>query len=531
VKLQILHLEDNHDDVELVRHSLARQGMDFELHAVNSSQEYLAALKQQRFDVILSDSGLPGYDSRAALVAAQARSPNTPFVIVSAGTSMLPGSAAHVSKSNVSQLADVIQRACEQASSGAPQHSARYVHGMQHLVGVVQRLSMARDLDSITAIVRRAARELTGADGATFVLRDTDKCYYLDEDAIGPLWKGQRFPMSACISGWAMLNRQAAVIPDIYQDERIPHDAYRVTFVKSLVMMPVRTEAPLAAIGVYWKDEHDAQPEEVHLLQALADSTSIALEAGDLFQNLERRVEQRTAELHQRSTELEVVNRELEAFSYSVAHDLRSPLITIDGFSQVLQETAAPRLTADDRSHLDRIDQAVVRMRRLIDDLMGLAKIVRAPMQRVETDLSAIAVEVIQELRATADSRTVEVIIAPRLFVSGDPGLLRVVLANLLGNAWKFTSKRPAARIELGMQSGAGGNEVYYVRDNGAGFDPNHASRLFAPFSRCHTQQEFPGTGIGLATVQRVIHRHGGQIWAESRLGKGASFLFTLPRA
>jgi signal transduction histidine kinase len=413
----------------------------------------------------------------------------------------------------------------------AQPHSARYVRGMQHLVGVVQRLSMARNLDAITAIVRRAARQLTGADGATFVLRDGEKCYYFDEDAIGPLWKGQRFPMSACISGWAMLNRQAAVVPDIYQDPRIPHDAYRATFVKSLVMMPVRTEAPIAAIGVYWKDPHQPLPEEVQLLQALADSTSIALEAADLFQNLERRVEQRTTQLHQRSAELEVVNRELEAFSYSVAHDLRSPLITIDGFCQVLHETASARLNADDLSHLERIEQAVVRMRRLIEDLMSLSKIVRAPMERTETDLSSLAAEIAQELRATGGARIVEIIIPPHLVVSGDPGLLRVVLANLLGNAWKFTSKRPAARIEMGRHVEVTGREVFSVRDNGAGFDPSFTERLFAPFTRCHTQQDFPGTGIGLATVQRVIHRHGGEIWAESKPDQGASFFFTLPRA
>jgi signal transduction histidine kinase/CheY-like chemotaxis protein len=529
VKLQILHLEDNRDDVELVRHNLARGGLEFELHAVESASDYLSALDEKRYDVILSDSGLPGYDSRAALLAAQARSPSTPFIVVSAADSGLAGSAAFVSKTDVTQLAEVIQRTCQNAQD-PPQHSARYVRGMQHLVGVVQRLSMARDLDSITAIVRRAARELTGADGASFVLRDADKCYYLDEDAIGPLWKGQRFPLTACISGWAMLNRQAAAIEDIYRDPRIPHDAYRSTFVKSLVMMPIRSESPIGAIGVYWKDTRQALAEEVSLLQALADSTSIALEAADLFANLERRVEQRTAELHQRTTELEVVNRELEAFSYSVAHDLRSPLITIDGFCQILQETCAPRLTEEDRSHLDRIDQAVIRMRRLIEDLMGLAKIVRAPMQRVQVDLTMIATEVIGELRATGAPRSADIIIAPYLLANGDPGLLRVVLSNLLGNAWKFTSKKPTARIELGMKHDAQKNDIYFVRDNGAGFDPGFADRMFSPFSRCHSQQEFPGTGIGLATVQRVIHRHGGQIWAEAQVDRGATFYFTLPR-
>jgi light-regulated signal transduction histidine kinase (bacteriophytochrome) len=168
-------------------------------------------------------------------------------------------------------------------------------------------------------------------------------------------------------------------------------------------------------------------------------------------------------------------------------------------------------------------------MRRLIEDLMGLAKIVRAPMQRMPVDLTMIATEVIDELRATGAPRSADIVIAPRLLANGDPGLLRVVLANLLGNAWKFTSKKAMARIELGMKHDAE-KEVYFVRDNGAGFDPGFADRMFSPFSRCHSQQEFPGTGIGLATVQRVIHRHGGQIWAESQVDRGATFYFTLPR-
>jgi diguanylate cyclase (GGDEF)-like protein len=165
------------------------------------------------------------------------------------------------------------------------------------LVDAVQALSRSRDLRTIQAIVRTAARELTGADGATFVLRDEGCCYYADEDAIAPLWKGQRFPLSACISGWAMLNRQHTVIPDIYADDRIPHDAYRPTFVKSLVMVPIRDTEPIGAIGNYWADAHAATPQEVALLQALANSTAIAMENVAVLDQLEARVADRTAEL------------------------------------------------------------------------------------------------------------------------------------------------------------------------------------------------------------------------------------------
>ena len=169
--------------------------------------------------------------------------------------------------------------------------------GMSYLLEVVQELSLAHDLDSVQRIVRQAARRLTGCDGASFILRDGDRCFYADEDAIGPLWKGMHFPLESCISGWAMQNRQPAVIADIYADPRIPHEAYRPTFVKSLVMVPIRTHAPIGAIGNYWAHRREPEPEEVKLLQALADCTSIAMENVQLCQNFEHRVQERTREL------------------------------------------------------------------------------------------------------------------------------------------------------------------------------------------------------------------------------------------
>jgi signal transduction histidine kinase len=405
-----------------------------------------------------------------------------------------------------------------------------YTRGMQHLVTVVQRLSLARNLETVMAIVRRAARELTGADGASFVMREGDLCYYADEDAISPLWKGQRFPLSTCISGWAMLNRQHVLIEDIYADDRIPHDAYRPTFVKSLVMVPIRRVEPIGAIGTYWANSHRATPEEMSLLQALADSASIAMEAVDVFSNLERRVAERTEELNRRTTELEVLNRELEAFSYSVAHDLRAPLLTIDGFAQVLAETTRDVLDDTARGHLGHIQSSVARMHRLIEDMLGLSRIVRTPMAETTVDLSAIAHEIAKRLQDSALERRGEFIIAPGLVAEGDTGLLRIALENLLANAWKFTSKREHARIELDASTDLDGSTIYRVSDNGAGFDPRYAGKLFGPFQRCHSQAEFPGTGIGLATVQRIVHRHGGKIWAEAQVDKGATFFFTLAR-
>lgn len=179
-----------------------------------------------------------------------------------------------------------------------------YVDGMERLVHAIQELSLARSLPDLQRIVRSSARELTGCDGATFVLRDNDSCYYADEDAIAPLWKGSRFPIRSCISGWAMLNRDAAVIPDIYGDPRIPHALYRPTFVKSLVMVPIRKLEPIGAIGNYWANPHHPSDQEVHLLQALADSTSIAMENVQVYSELERRVRDRTAALEDANEEI-----------------------------------------------------------------------------------------------------------------------------------------------------------------------------------------------------------------------------------
>ena len=537
MKLRILHLEDNTDDVDLVRLSLARGGLNCDILPVNSGDSFLAALQRPEFDVILSDSGVPGYDGRAALAAAHDRCPGVPFIIVSGhpqrdnNPQVQARAAGAVAKSELEQLAPTIRNVLQNSTPAREEEleTASYVWGMQQLVSVVQRLALARNLQSIMEIVRHAARTLVGADGATFVLRDGDNCFYAEEDAIGPLWKGRRFPLSACISGWAMLNRQPAVIEDIYQDARIPHEAYRPTFVKSLVMMPIRTLAPVGAIGVYWSRQHRATSEEVDLLQALADSTAVAIESVDVLASLEQRLVERTGELQRRSAQLEMLNRELEAFSYSVAHDLRAPLITIDGFTQVLLESGGDKLGATDRNHLERICGGARRMHRLINDLLQLSKIVRAPMQHTNVDLSRMAQEIVRALRDSSPERAAAIVIADNLTSTGDAGLLRIALENLFSNAWKFTSKSANPRIEFGARLDRSGRRAYYIRDNGAGFDPRFAANLFSPFRRLHAESQFPGTGIGLATVQRIVHRHSGEIWAEAAVERGACFYFTLP--
>jgi len=245
----------------------------------------------------------------------------------------------------------------------------------------------------------------------------------------------------------------------------------------------------------------------------------------------QRKAAEKLKELNDRmardNDELDALNKELEAFSYAVSHDLRAPLRAIDGFSQALLEDYADRLDGDGRDYLSRVRKAAQRMGELIDDLLKLARITRGDMNTGEVDLSALAEEILNRLRLEDPQRAAGFIIAPGLTVHGDPRFLRIAMENLLNNAWKFTAGKIPARIEFGRTE-RNGAPAYVVRDNGAGFDMAHADKLFGAFQRLHDAGAFPGTGIGLATVQRIIRKHGGNIWAEAAPDQGAAFYFTL---
>lgn len=232
-------------------------------------------------------------------------------------------------------------------------------------------------------------------------------------------------------------------------------------------------------------------------------------------------------ELRLRNAQLDSANKELEAFSYSVSHDLRAPLRSIDGFSQALLEDCAGKLDETEKSHLDRIRAGTMRMGMLIDDLLNLSRVARAEIHRETVDISELARSVVADLQKRQPERQIEFSIQDSMEAMGDPRLLRLVYENLIGNAWKFTSKRTSARIEVGRIND-NGTRTYFICDNGAGFDQAYAGKLFGAFQRLHGMAEFPGTGVGLATVQRIVHRHGGRIWAEGVVGLGASFYFTL---
>jgi signal transduction histidine kinase len=268
---------------------------------------------------------------------------------------------------------------------------------------------------------------------------------------------------------------------------------------------------------------------DIIIFSVLVMITSRALHHADIERKqLVDKTEELNERLRKRSAELEIINNELRTFSYSVSHDLRTPLRSIDGFSRILSEDYQNSLDMQGKDYLQRIRGAAQRMAILIDDLLKLSRVTRAEMHCTTVDLSSVAYVIAAELQEGDRNRRVEFAISEGLRVQGDETLLRVVIENLLGNAWKFTSRHTRARIEFGADGQEGDRTIYYVRDDGAGFDMRYASKLFGAFQRLHAVTEFPGTGIGLATVQRIIHRHGGRVWAEGETEKGATFYFAL---
>jgi signal transduction histidine kinase len=276
----------------------------------------------------------------------------------------------------------------------------------------------------------------------------------------------------------------------------------------------------------------DGAPAELSVLVGAFNQMLTQIEQRDRqLQGARDELEDRVA---QRTAELAAANKELESFSYSVSHDLRAPLRSIDGFSVALLEDYGDKFDAEGRGHFERIRAATRRMGVLIDDMLELARVTRAEMQRERVDLSAIARAVEADIRKSDGARKVECVIGDGIEAVGDVRLLRVVMDNLLRNAWKYTSKHPSARIEFGQICdqpcnnpwNGGHKPVFFVKDDGAGFDPAYAGKLFGAFQRLHGAADFPGTGVGLATVQRILQRHGGRVWAESQVEKGATFFF-----
>jgi len=310
------------------------------------------------------------------------------------------------------------------------------------------------------------------------------------------------------------LDEERQILAKLKRGERIEH----------FETVRVRKDGRAVDVSVTISPVKDGSGQIIGISKMARDITD-RRRAEEEIRRLNRELEQR---VHERTAQLEVANRELEAFSYSVSHDLRAPLRAIDGFSRALLEDCANKLDDRSKSHLERVCSASRHMNQLIDDLLDLSRVSRGELRRMTVDLSAMARGIAAELQQTQPHRSAEFVIETGLVAHFDASLIRIVLTNLLGNAWKFTGKLAQSRIEFGSAPGKD-QRACFVRDNGAGFDMAYSGKLFGAFQRLHSVTEFEGTGVGLATVQRIVHRHGGHVWAEGAVGKGSVFYFTLP--
>lgn len=381
------------------------------------------------------------------------------------------------------------------------------------LLSVVQKLSHPLELNGLMEVVRTAARDLTGADGITFVLREGDFVHYADESAICRLWKGQRFPATACISGWAMIHKKVVVIDDVFADPRIPHSLYRPTFVRSLAMVPVRVEEPVAAIGAYWAGAHRATPRELAILETLAGTTALAMENVRL------------------SSELQQAMHVREELMGIAAHELKTPLtplkVQVQALSRRLEQSDADSKAMT--RGFQRVDAQLKRLERLVDHLLDHTRLSRCKilLDCEELDLAELAREAVERFEETARQAGATLRLdAPRPVI-GIWDRLRIerVFDNLLSNAIKYSEGRPV-EIEVGVEDAFA---RVTVCDHGMGISPELQPHLFNPFERATSDRHFGGFGIGLWVVRQTIEAHHGQIEAESRPGEGSTFRFFLP--
>jgi signal transduction histidine kinase/CheY-like chemotaxis protein len=383
------------------------------------------------------------------------------------------------------------------------------------LIRVVQRLSFCGDMDGVMAVLSESARRLSGADGVTVVLREGDLCHYVEESAIAPLWKGRRFPLEACISGWCMLHRQQVAIADIYADPRIPHEAYRPTFVQSLAMTPIRSEDPIGAIGAYWADHHQATPEELEVLQYLGDSAAMAFSNCRLIEQLK--------EANQRKDELLTM----------LSHELRGPLAPIRNALRVLEMRIEG---ADDVAGRARgvLQRQVQILTHIVDDLLEVARLSHGQivLRRERLDLARLTGQVGEDYRGLLEAAGVRLVLElpeTPVWVMGDSARLAQVLGHLLENAGKFTPAGGAVTVRMPH----GPQAVVTVRDDGIGIEPAVLPRIFEVFGQADQSlaRDRGGLGLGLAVARALLELHGGTIEAASGgLGKGAEFTLRLPR-
>ena len=521
--LHILHIEDDEPDAELIRQILLRSDLDCRLTLAVSREQYLDALAVGDVDLILSDNQGYDFDGLEVLRLVRRNHPTVPFLFLSGSfegkdleSLKAEGADDCLLKSDVDSLVPAIRRALHGQSMGP---DAFYLRGLERLVQVVQELSRCRDVEAVVSEVCRAARQISGSDAAVLVVREGEFCHVLGEDSVAPHGKGRCYPLKDSVASLVIGNKQPIMLDDM-DDPRVSPIIARTGSMKSSAVVPMGKPEPIGILANLWRGRHRPTDDELKLMGMLADAAAVALESTRDRTLLER-------ELRDSKRDFSVVSKELEAFSYSVSHDLRGPLRSVSGFGKLLAKDYGDRLDEAGKNFLAYVTDGTLRISALVDALLELSRVARAPLAKTEVDLSALAGEVVANLHQRDPGRRCQVTIQPGLRAEADSRLMHTLLENLLGNAWKFTSRRAEAHVEFGSMPEAG-RTVFYIKDDGAGFEMAYADKLFTPFQRQHRQDEFEGAGVGLAAAQRILMRHGGRVWAEAAEDGGATFSFTL---
>jgi PAS domain S-box-containing protein len=500
--LRVLIVEDVKGDITLLLLALREGGFEVTYEAVTTQAAMRVALQHHQWDLITSDHSMPQFSGPAALALTLELSPDVPFIIVSGEIDiniavglMHAGARDYVQKAELVRLVPVVKRVLHDREI----RTDKVLADQALIASETQYRRLFESAQDGILIVDAGTGQIQ--DVNPFLL---DLLGFSREEYLGKkLWEIAAFQDSeASKSAFLELQQKGYIRYDNIPLHSKTGSNVEVEFVSNIYDVGLKK-----VIQCNIRDITERKHAEAEIQQLNSD--------------LERRVDLRTAQVG-------ALNKELETFNYSVAHDLQAPLRRISGFTSALERACGNELTPNAKELIVEIHESTEHMTSLIQALLKLASLGRSELQCEQTDLSSLARIIAAELQQDDPGRQVEFIIPNGIMASGDAGMLRIVMENLMGNAWKFTRRVDLVRIEFGVTHSAGKPAEYFVRDNGAGFDMQYANRLFGAFQRLHLDNEFPGTGIGLASVQRIIHRHDGRIRAESSVGQGATFYFDL---
>jgi len=496
-------LEDETRDADLVRHTLKEGGFDFAFRRVETEGDFVRELKEFQPNVILSDHGLPAFDGFTALSIAKARSPDVPFIFVtgSLGEEMAikalkSGAADFVLKHHLTTLSPALHRALRQ---------------------VEFRVQRRRAEEALQSSEERYRSLVELSPDALFVQSD-GKIVFINSAGVKLFGASDAAELVGRLTLELVHPEDRRAIEQSIHDGMEEHRPVPFTEARIIRRDAEVIDVEIAAAPMTFEGKNGAQ--------VIVHNVTDRKQADEQIRRLNSELEQRVAD---RTAALEAANKELEAFSYSVSHDLRAPLRHIEGFVEILRGSKAGELDGEAHQYLQTISDAARQMGRLIDDLLAFSRTARAELRKTRISLNEIVRDVLREVRRDCAEREVEWIIGVLPQAEGDANLLRQVLSNLVENALKYTRPRKVTRIEIG--SNPNDDEIIvFIKDNGVGFDMRYAHKLFGVFQRLHSASDFEGTGVGLANVRRIIHRHGGRTWAEGKLDEGATFYFSLPK-